>query len=85
MKVISDAREVTGRYGVTLSIAGYMPRELVETSARLGCEYAVLHYSYLPEYFPGQYDGLPELEKLQAIKKKTKSMIAAYANEKNGL
>lgn len=84
MKVISDAREVTGRYGVALSIAGYIPRELVEASAQLGCDYAVLHYSYLPKYFPGQYDGLLELKKLQAIKKKTRSMIAAYANEKNG-
>ena len=85
MKVISDAREVTGRYGVTLSIAGYMSRELVETSAQLGCDYAVLHYSYLPTYFPGQYDWLPELEKLQDIKKKTRSMIAAYVREKNSL
>ena len=85
MKVISDAREVTGRYGVTLSIAGYMPRELVEASVQLGCDYAVLHYSYLPTYFPGQYDGLPELEKLQDIKKKTRSMIAAYMREKNSL
>ena len=85
MQVISDAREVTGRYGVTLSIAGYMPRELVQTAAQLGCDYAVLHYSYLPSYFPGKYDWLPELEKLQDIKKKTRSMIAAYMHEKNSL
>jgi hypothetical protein len=66
---------------VTLSVAGYVDREFLQLAQGLGIDFAVLHYSYLDEYFPGQFQNLPERGNLQAIKRKTKKMIADFKHK----
>ena len=74
-KLLIRAREVTMDHPVTLSVAGYIDKNLLAFVDEVGFDYAVIHYSKLEEVLGPQFKNLPHKENLQEIKLRTRELI----------
>jgi phosphoenolpyruvate-protein kinase (PTS system EI component) len=78
-RMMELARKATAEAGAALYVAGYLDPSLVRLAAEHGADAAVFHYSQLPKLLGGQYAGLPQLDHLAAVKKRTRAAVAAMA------
>ena len=69
-------REATAEAGATMAVAGYMTDGLLGSAERVGADFVAVHYCDLPRLYGPRYAGLPELDHVQAVKRKTRAAIA---------
>jgi phosphoenolpyruvate-protein kinase (PTS system EI component) len=75
IRLIELARACTRKARVELSVAGYVKAGLLPILDAIGIDFAVVHYSNLPEVLGGQWSGLPDRLALNEIKLLTRSKI----------
>lgn len=75
IQLIERARACTREAGVELSVAGYVKAGLLTILEAIGVDYAVVHYSNLPEVLGAQWGELPDRLALNEIKRLTRSKI----------
>jgi phosphoenolpyruvate-protein kinase (PTS system EI component) len=82
MRAIERTTMVAAAAGVQTAVAGYLHPDLVAACTKLGVDECVLHYSDLPELLGDQWAELPDLDVLQAIKRKTRAAITQFETER---
>ncbi|MEV5834010.1 putative PEP-binding protein [Nocardia sp. NPDC052112] len=82
LRAIERVTMVAAAAGVRTAVAGYLHPDLLAACANLGVDECVLHYSDLPEVLGEQFADLPDLDVLQAIKRKTRAAIAVFEAER---
>jgi phosphoenolpyruvate-protein kinase (PTS system EI component) len=75
--LLAHARERTGAWPGTLSIAGYIDQPLVDLAGGLGYDAAVVHYSAMADALGPDYANLPYSADLPAIKREAALRVRA--------
>lgn len=74
-RALVHIRDATAKAGATMTVAGYLTDGVIASAKRIGTDFAAVHYCDLPRLYGPRYASLPELDRVQSVKRKTRAAI----------
>lgn len=75
-RALVHIRDATAKAGATMTVAGYLTDGLIASAERAGSDFAAMHYCDLPRLLGPSYAHLPELDRVQSVKRRTRAAIS---------